>query len=104
MTQKEITKQEFSEKLNHSNFSFLENENNLPSNYGQKYKTCGKLRINKKLSQNSLCNDNFRILCSEHHFKFTQIKNSQNNAEIQNQNEVFNINNNTRVIIKQILY
>ena len=74
MTQKEITKQEFSEKLNHSNFSFLENENNLLLNYGQKYKTCGKLRINKKLSPNSLCNDNFRLLCSEHHFKFTQKK------------------------------
>lgn len=94
MTQKEISNQEFNEKLNHSNFSFFENENNFPSNYGQKYKTCGKLRINKKLSPNSLYNDDFRLLCSEHHFKFTQKKNSQNNAQIQNQNDVFNINNN----------
>ena len=75
MTQKEISNQEFNEKLNHSNFSFFENENNFPSNYGQKYKTCGKLRINKKLSPNSLYNDDFRLLCSAHHFKFTQKKN-----------------------------
>jgi len=93
MTNEEIKKlkrKELVNRLCNSNFSFEEKEKIFLSNRGQKCRSCGLLRINKKLSPYSFSDLHQKLICVEHHNEPTKKKQSLNN----NQDEAFILNNN----------
>jgi len=90
---KKLKRNELVQRLCDSNFSFEEKERIFLSNRGQKCRSCGLLRINKKLSPNSFSDLHKRLICIDHHNEHTKPKIIGPNM---NQNPI-NINGNENI-------
>ena len=90
---KKLKRNELVQRLCDSNFSFEEKERIFLSNRGQKCRSCGLLRINKKLSPNSFSDLHKRLICIDHHNEPTKPKIIGPNM---NQNPI-NINGNENI-------
>ena len=76
---KKLKRKEFVKRLCDSNFSF---EEIFLSNRGQKCRSCGLLRINKKLSPYSFSDLHQNLICFEHTKKKQPLNNNQDESFI----------------------